>query len=361
MTRSSCAGRLVFVATLLGAACSHGEKEENRTEAPVPVATAAARSGALQGIVRTTGVVAAAPGALQAVTAPGTARIVEMPRSVGDVVRKGDLLIRFDAPALTADAAAKQAALVQAEARLENARTADERAAGLLERGIAARKDVEEAHRELRDAQAAVTQAQAERDAAQRLAERAVVHADFGGVVVDRAHQPGDLVDGSGDPLLRVVDPSRLQVEASLPPADLARVRAGHAARVRRTTGDAAAIECRVAGVAASLSAATGLGALRVSLPPEARLPLGLSVPVEVDAERRENATLVPSSAVVHEGPDAFVYVVGADHKASRRPVSVGISGEDDVEILSGVTPGEILVMSGQQALPDGAQVALSK
>jgi RND family efflux transporter MFP subunit len=361
MTRSSPVRGALLAATLLAVHCASADKEESQTEAAVPVTTAVARTGTLQGIVRATGIVGAAPGALQAVTSPGASRIVAMPKGVGDIVHKGDLLVRFDAPTLTADATAKAATVAQAEARLDNARKADERTAGLLERGIAARKDVEDAHRDLRDAEAGLAQATAERDAARTLAERAVVHAEFAGLVVDRSHNPGDFVDGGGEPLLRIVDPSRLQVDAAISAADLGRIRTGQGARVHRAAGDETPVSGRVAGVSASVNAATGMGTLRVGLPADTRLPVGLSVPLEVDAEQRANVTIVPSTAVVHEGPTAFVYVLGPDAKAQRREVALGIAGESDVEIRSGVATGEIVIVSGQQGLPDGAQVAVPK
>jgi multidrug efflux pump subunit AcrA (membrane-fusion protein) len=79
----------------------------------------------------------------------------------------------------------------------------------LFERGVAARKEVEDAERELREANAALEQAQSASGAANALAGRTIVRAQFDGVVAKRFHNPGDLVEpGSSDPILRVIDPS---------------------------------------------------------------------------------------------------------------------------------------------------------
>src|SRR6185295_9673937 len=94
-------------------------------------------------------------GADQVVTAPQAARIAELPLAQGDRVRRGDLLVRFDIPSLRSDAASRGSELAQAEARLVTAREAETRVGGLFARGIAARKEVEESGRALREAEAA--------------------------------------------------------------------------------------------------------------------------------------------------------------------------------------------------------------
>ena len=106
-------------------------------------------------------------------------------------MRAGDLLVRFEIPSLTAGAAASRAGIEQAQARVENAKAASARLTGLFERGVAARKEVEDAERELREAQAALAQAQSASGAADTLAARLVVRARFAGVVAKRWHNPG--------------------------------------------------------------------------------------------------------------------------------------------------------------------------
>ncbi len=107
----------------------------------------------------------------------------------------------------------------------------------LFDRGVAARKEVEDADRAVADAQAALAQAEAARAAANLVAARSVVRATFDGVVAKRYHNPGDLVEPvSADPVLRVIDPRRLEVVASVPLADSRahRRRRGRPPRERR-------------------------------------------------------------------------------------------------------------------------------
>jgi membrane fusion protein (multidrug efflux system) len=76
---------------------------------------------------------------------------------------------------------------------------------------------------------------------------------------------------------------------------------------------------------------------------------------VTLTTERREWATLVAKQALVREDDDAtFIFVVRGD-VAERRPVTIGLQDSDRVEVLSGLVPGDEVVVTGQAGLKDGA------
>jgi RND family efflux transporter MFP subunit len=344
---------------VLLAACHARDKEETDTEAAVPVQVAPARVGAIVGIVHATGMIAAASGAEQLVVAPQQARILELTKAVGDVVHRDEVLARFDAPGLQADAAGKAAGFAQAQARLDAARAAEQRTAALLQRGIAARKEEDEARKELQAAEAGLTQASAERDAASQIAARTTVRALFDGIVAQRTHNPGDLVEAGAEPILRVIDPSRLQIEASVAADDVARIHRGASARV--ALPGAEPIAARVESAPAAVRVETGTAPVRLSLAAGAHPAVGVAVGVEIDSDRHESAVLVPAAALVREEEQAQLFVVDAQRKAHRREVKTGLESAQDVEILSGVTAGEQVVVKGQQSLPDGASVQVGE
>lgn len=346
---------LVFLMAAAVLACHKKAEEEVATEETVSVEVAPARTGTIRAVITATGTVEPAPGADFTVTAPGPARIAEMPKAEGDRVRAGDLLVRFDAPALDADAATHAAELGQARANLENARKNHARLTILLEKGIAAKKEVEDARKELLDAEAALRGATSTAANSAELAGRAVVRARFAGVIAKRSHNPGDTVDAStSDPVLRVIDTSRLQVSVSVPVADLARIVVGRPSRLI-FPGSTQAAEGHVLSLPAAVDTATGTATVRVSAPPG--LAAGTPVQVEIVAEEHEGVVLVPAAAVVREDDKAAVFVVGADGKAHRRPVTLGIETAEDVEIEAGVAVGDKVVVKGQEELPDGATV----
>ena len=355
MTRIS---YLLVSVTILAFACGGGESEEDiETSTPVPVVVEAARVGSIRALVSATGNVTPAPDAEWIINAPEPARILELPRAAGDRVRKGDLLARFEIPSLLADVAAKQAEVKQAEARITNARAASERVAGLFERGIAAHKEVEDAERELTDAEAALSGAEAARRSMDLLAERATVRARFDGIIAERWHHPGDLVEASNnDPVLRVIDPGRLQVEAAVPVTELLRVVVGSPARVFGPAGmdpEGATVQSRPGAVDPS----TGTATLRLAFVEGTRLPAGTAVRIEIEAEEHHDVVIVPLASIVREGGSASVFVVGSDGHARRTAVEVGLVTGSDAEIVNGVAKGDRVIVRGQVALPDGAAV----
>ncbi len=352
--------RMAIVAAIGSLAACHGaEPEQTETQAPVVVQVETARSGPVRAVTAATGVVTAAPGAELIVTAPEAARIVEMPKAEGDRVRAGDLLVRFEIPSLTAEAASGRAAIEQAEARVENARAAAARLSGLLERGVAARKDVEDADRELREANAALAQARSGSAAADTLAGRTVVRASFGGVVARRFHNPGDFVEpGPGDPILRVIDPSRLEVAAAVPVSALPQVRAGAPARID-VPGTDDPVEASVIARPAAVDAGSATATVRLRPGSPARLTAGMAVPVEILGPEQTGAILVPPAAIVRDGGATVVMTVDAEGKARRREVEVGIVTPDAAEIRKGIAAGERVIVRGQNGLPDGAAVTI--
>ena len=227
----------LIAAAIFMRGCHHDAPEETETETAVSVAVEPARTGPIREVVTASGIVSAAPGAELVVTAPEAARIVELPKAEGDRVRAGDLLVALrDAIVDRRRGVRPGGDRAGAGARGER-KAASARVAGLFERGVAARKEVEDAERELREANAALTQAQSTSGAANTMAARTVVRAQFAGVVAKRWHNPGDLVEpGPGDPILRVIDPSRLEITAAVPVSD-ARADCGRRASTRHRRG----------------------------------------------------------------------------------------------------------------------------
>ena len=351
---------LLAAVTTLAVACGGSELEEDvQTSTPVPVTVEAARLGVIRALVSATGTVTPAPDAEWTINAPQPARVLELPRAEGDRVRQGDLLVRFEIPSLAADVAAKQAEAAQAEARLSNARAASERVAGLFERGIAARKELEDARRELAEAEAALAQAEAARRSMDLLAERATVRARFNGVVARRWHHPGDLVDASNsDPVLKLIDPGRLQVEAAVPVTELPRVVVGSSARVFGPVV-AEPERARVKSRPAAVDPSTGTATVRLAFVGPSRLPAGTPVRIEVDCEEHRDVVIVPAASIIREGTLAFVFLVGSDGHARRCSVDVGIVTGSEAEIRKGVAAGDSVIVRGQVALPDGAAVTI--
>jgi len=373
--RREAIARTALCLGLLSAGCGKSAQPEESVESEAAVVVRVVKAGParIEVRVRASGTTVAAPGAELAITAPQPARVMEIPHGEGDRVGRGDLLVRFEIPSLAADVAARESALAQANARVANAQAARDRLAGLQERGVAARREVDDAERDLAEARAAVAEDNAGVEAARQLLARQKVVAPFDGVVVRRWHNPGDLVDASNtDPVLRFADPARVEAEALVPASDVARVAAKQPAAVKGP-GD---VEwpATVIATPAAVDATTSSARVRLALGPSSVVPrpssvvpgpssslppIGLPIEAAITVMSREAAVAVPASALVRDG-DGYALFVVSGKKAARREVKIGALSGETAEILSGVAAGEMVVTSGQDGLPDGAAVSVA-
>jgi RND family efflux transporter MFP subunit len=353
---------LGVVAAFVGtAACSKQTVEETESEAPVPVKVAEATVGSIRAVIHATGVVNPAPDGELIVIAPEAGRIMEIRRAEGERVAKGDVLVRFEIPSMTAEVQRQAAEVQRAQAALATAKANQTRQRELFERGIAARKDVEDADRTVADAEAAVGQAEASRGAAVTAAARDTVRATFDGVIAKRFHNPGDLVEpAASDPVLRVIDPRRIEVVASVPISESTRIVLGSHGWLKAAMTGVPDLALKVISRPAQVEAGTASIPVRLAFVGAAatNLSAGTPVQVDIDAEQHTNVVIVPAPALVREGEETAVFVVMGD-KAQRRPVQVGLADGTDLEIVSGVKAGEMVIIEGQNGLPDNAKVTI--
>jgi len=349
---------LPIAALAVSAACGTQAPDEVESETVVSVKVAPAILGDIRGVVHATGIVTPAAGAELVVVAPESARIAEIPPAAGDRVRRGDVLVRFEIPNSSAEVQRQAAEVVRAQALLDNAKKAQTRARDLFERGVAAGREVDDATRAVAEAEAGLTEARASLDAAQTVAARATVRATFDGIVAKRSHNPGDLVEPTaGDPVLRVIDPQRLEVVASVALSDATRIVMGAGAALA-VKGRAAEPNLTVVSRPVAVDAGTATIPVRLRFADAPNLPAGVPVEVDIDAERQTGVVLVPAMAIVREGVETAVFVA-SDGKARRRPVQIGLTDATSVEILSGVIAGELVIVDGQAGLPDDAAITV--
>jgi RND family efflux transporter MFP subunit len=351
---------VVLAVALATASCSKPAAEETESEAPVPVKVEEATIGSIRAIIHATGVVNPAPDGELILIAPEAGRITEIRRAEGERVAKGDVLVRFEIPSMTAEVQRQTAEVQRAQAALATATANQTRQRELFDRGIAARKDVEDADRTVADAQAAVGQAEASRGAAVTAEARATVRATFDGVIAKRFHNPGDLVEpAASDPVLRVIDPRRIEVVASVPLSESAHIVVGAHGWLKAAMSGVPDLALKVISRPAQVEPGTASVPVRlafVGVP--TNLSAGTPVQVDIDAEQHANVVVVPAAALVRDGEQTAVFIVMGD-KAQRRPVQTGLTDGSDLEIVSGVKAGEMVIVEGQNGLPDGAKVTI--
>jgi RND family efflux transporter MFP subunit len=339
------------------AGCGTTEAPDAASEGPIAVAVAArpAETGSLRAVIRASGVVVPAEGAEFLLIAPEPARILELTRAENEPVSSGDILVRFDLPSASQEVIRQRAELARVQAQLENVRLAQARVRELVGRGLVARRDLETADRDLADAQDAVTRAAAAVAVADAAAGRAVIRAPFSGIVARRLHNPGDMVQAAAtDPVLRLVDPARVEIVATVTAAEAPRVLPGASARLANAV-DGASVALSVASRGVASGNGDSVPVRLVSAAP-LTVPVDTAVAIDIDAEERAGVVFVAPEAIVRDRNESVVMVAAGD-RAERRVVQTGVTTERRVEVLSGLRAGELVITQGHIGLPDGALI----
>jgi membrane fusion protein (multidrug efflux system) len=277
-----------------------------------------------------------------AITAKVTGIVQSIRFQEGQPVREGELLVDLDAAALRAE-------LDQARALFDDARSQLVRGRGLQAGQTIAAQRLETLEALTRQAEGRVRQAEA------RLQELRVL-APFSGRVGLRQVSVGALVQ-PGTVVTTLDDISRVRVEFSVPELFVARVRVGSPVVARSGAFGDRRFEGRVAVVDTRIDTATRT--IRVisefDNADEALKP-GLFMTVDIELERRDGALLIAEEALDPIGDRNFVYVV-RENRARRVEVRLGQRMPGEVEVLSGVSAGDQVVVQGIQRLRNDAPV----
>ena len=273
------------------------------------------------------------------VTAKVTGRLLEMKAIPGMKVKAGEALAKLDVGEL-------DAALVRAEAALEQAGRDVARFRSLRESGAVAVADLEQA--EARERMAAATVAETK-----TMVENASVTAPFDGTVTRKYLEPGDLASPER-PIFAMEDSSLLRLEIHVAEAMAGSLAIGSKFRVE-VGGAGAEIE----GVVSELSPSADVGSrtflVKLDLPALETLRAGQFGRAFLPRGERP-AILVPSEALISRGQMDYVFVV-AENTARLRIVSTGAKREGRTEILAGLDGGETIVLSPAATLRDGQPV----
>ncbi|HZV59329.1 MAG TPA: efflux RND transporter periplasmic adaptor subunit [Candidatus Eremiobacteraceae bacterium] len=239
---------------------------------------------------------------------------------------------------------------------------------------VAARSQNEQTQKQLADLQRvgkeqALKSAQGQRLAAEGKYHGAAAQLSYSeikspidGVVTDRPLYVGDLATAN-QPLLTVMNISKLIAKGHIPQSEAAQLKVGNPAQLK-VPGMDEPIEGKVTLVSPALDpGSTTIEVWVEAKKPNPALRPGITVQVAMTAKTAKEAVVVPAAAVYKnpEGNGNYVLVAGTDDKAHLKPVQVGIRNGEDAQIVSGINPGDPVITAGGYAVPDGTKIKVEK
>lgn len=268
-------------------------------------------------------------------------RITEVCNCESARVAKGDVLARLD------DRQA-EARLAELKARHQLAVDERDRRAVLVRRNVANQTDLERARSEVNQVEALIAGQEAK-------LENYVLRAPGDGVVLRQDAEVGEIAE-PGDVLFWVGRPTPRIVVAEVNEEDIPRVEKGQRVLLRSDAFPDRDLEATVDSITPKGDPVTRTYRVRLALPQETPLLIGMSVDANIVVRVAENALLLPPTAI-REGA---VFVIADDNRARRRAIETGIRGTGNVAVLSGIDAETRIVSPFPDALEDGARVRVA-
>jgi RND family efflux transporter MFP subunit len=278
----------------------------------------------------------------------------------GEAVRRGQVLCRIEAPAQNDTLLSAQQSVRAAASALDAARRDAERMQALASEGVIARREVETAANGVAAAEAELAGAVARVAGAREQLQKSVVRAPISGVVSTRSAHDGDVI-APGAPLMTIIDPSRMQLVASVPSDAVGTLRPGAAVEFRLAAYEEERFTGRITRISPAVDPLTRQVQIYVAVPNRPRrLVAGLFAEGRVTTATRE-ALVAPADAVEVSGESASVLRL-RDGRAERVPVKIGLRDEQHgrIEIRAGISQHDTLLTGAAQAIAPGARVEIA-
>jgi membrane fusion protein (multidrug efflux system) len=260
----------------------------------------------------------------------------------GQVVKRGQLLIKLDDAQARADLAEASAALTESTSQYERARD-------LLSTRALSQSQYEQLEATMKANQARV-------DAAQARLDDTVIRAPFDGRVGLRRVSVGSLIN-PGTVITTLDDTSVMKVDFAVPENQIGNLRSGLALTARTAAHPDRPLAGRIMTIDSRIDPTTRSVTVRALVPNDSDL-LRPGMYVNVSLAREEyDALVIPEQALVPEQSRQYVFVV-EDDRVARREVQIGRRTPGSVEVVSGLAAGERIIVEGTQKVREGSLVA---
>ncbi len=272
-------------------------------------------------------------------------KVTELTVNEGDYVAQGKLLLKIESGEITAQ-------LYQAQAAFNNAKLQYDRIKSLFGQDAATQMEMDQATLGFESAQAGL-------NAAKAMESYTLITAPIAGQVVEKRINIGEMAL-PGQPILKIEDNRNLRLEVTVKEEDIRSIHRGTPVTVRIDALPDKEIWARVAQVVPASDVRTHSFVVKIDIPAEKDRITGMYGKAFFATGKRE-AILIPRLAVVNMSGLSGVYIVSPEGNAVFQMIQAGDAHGDSVEAVTGLKPGDRVIVGKQDANIDGKKVVVAQ
>ena len=350
------AALLVFLLSLSLIACNKKESEQDTKKKPQAalISTTIAEASTLEIREESIGTIEGLMDPTVAAEAAG--RVVKISAHPGQVVKKGEVLVLLDATDYNLQRTQVQAEVARLEALTSNQSRIVERNQVLVQKKFISQNALEDVTTQHAALQQQLDGAKAQIAIIEHTRAKTTIVAPIDGVVEKQIVSTGDFVK-IGDPLLQIISKQKLRAHLPLPENIAAKIHAGIKVRLSTPTSPEEVIST-IRELKPLISETSRAVDVIADVTDQAGWQPGASVKGEIILGEHANAVLIPEQCVVLRPAGEVVYLV-KNGLAIQRIVKTGMRQDGKIEIIEGISAGEVIAKDGAAFLTDKAKVTV--
>lgn len=341
---------MLAVIAVFAAACNNQQATET-TELAVPVSISNIKLQSIKQFINTTGTAKAVSETVLNSEIAGNYKLMINPKTgkrfkLGDKVESGQVIIRLEDREYLNGIAIESKKL-----SLEISQQEYDKSKSLYDKGGITL-------RELRNAELSATNAKNDYENAEiRLAKMEIV-APFAGIIVDLPYHTQGVKIATGQPMVNLMDFSKMYVEINLPEKNMSEIKLGQQVLITSYTLPEDTIEGKVTELSPIISAETRTfnGKLQINNS-DFKLRPGMFIKANIITAQKDSTIVIPKSVILNGNRGKYVFVVGRNSSADDRRITTGIDNQDNIEVLEGLKPNDRLIIKGFETLRDNSKV----
>jgi membrane fusion protein, multidrug efflux system len=344
--------KLLFLAILVATIVScNNQSSSESSDLAVPVSVENIKLKSIQQFISTTGTAKAVSETELASEIEGEYFLQINPKTgqkfkLGDHVNKGQVIIKLENEEYENGLSMESRKL-----NLEISQQEYEKQKSLYEKGGVTL-------RELRNSEVSTIDAQYSYESAQIQMAKMHVTAPFSGVIVDLPYYTEGVRVSSGQSMVKLMSYNKMYVEINLPEKNISEIKLGQEALITNYTLSEDTLIGYVTELSPVISNETRTFAGKLEIDnPELKLRPGMFIKANIITAQKDSVIVIPRDVIMSGSRGKYVFVVERNSTADDRRITTGISNQDEIEVVEGLSANDRLIIKGFETLRDDSKV----